>query len=474
MPPKATAGGKAAANSLPKMAPFEILQPVFQWLLGMNIMQPNYAAKKKGGSVLLTQPAALAFQTGHVLYYVAYNVLYNKGLPMTAQIFGSPGETLPRESVEYNWQSLNDVFGTLGLTLPTDTVTRLVAGDAPTHVELLYEFYNGFSGQPAVGTTADTKDGDSKKPGGKQSKDGKPAPTAAPGAGKGDATAETGGSGSGGSSPKQSLKGKEDAKAPPPKGKAGKKPPKNSEAEDALALMRKSSSKRLLQRLDPREGATSVDTGKRMKTAEDYLQEAREKFAAKKAKEEEERAKKEQAAQEALALRQRMNQQLGFGDSERRIDLKEMTASVPTVVREFSNRGVVMFCHNLVLEMLDDVEDGVAKERLERKAQQREKVRLQALERKNNGHRLVDVSCSVHVPRHANHALFLQMKSLVMDHIVNLALSPNVREELANREAARKHELSLIRDLYSHATEKAQPVRPRKIFYVEQKEADER
>ena len=125
---------------------------------------------------------------------------------------------------------------------------------------------------------------------------------------------------------------------------------------------------------------------------------------------------------------------------------------LPASLKEAPNRHVALFCHDIVMDVVDYVISGDARHDLEEAYLQKQQLRKSMEERRVGGRRLVDAPTAVRVPRHADHRLVLFCKDIVIG-IVKEALRDDILEVLVERDHRRAIDRHIVHSMYSRFEE---------------------
>ena len=119
-----------------------------------------------------------------------------------------------------------------------------------------------------------------------------------------------------------------------------------------------------------------------------------------------------------------------------------------SLLRQFQNRAVVLFCFKVVTNILETVMTGAAQAELLRQEAAKERARFVAQRRKEEGSRLLDNASPLHLAPGTDRALALQMSSIVME-IVQASTKDGIIDELIVRDTERQKQRELVKNIYA-------------------------
>lgn len=201
--------------------------------------------------------------------------------------------------------------------------------------------------------------------------------------------------------------------------------------------------------VDPsnRSGAVSVDQGKARLTkqrreagAEEQRFDAFKDLERIKKRRAEKIAKEKEEAERLALVEQRMKanrEKLSAMNDARKGLLDELNISnapLPCYL-QFTNRGTVQFCHQVVLTIIQSVVQGEAQELLLARELERKKARELALKRRQDGDRFVPLGL-VTVPREADHRSVVLCKAIVYE-LIAFSMLPETKLLVEKREKER-------------------------------------
>jgi hypothetical protein len=390
----------------------ELSDSVFKWLKALNVFQDAHVAKKKKTSFVMTPEATKAILSGHAVYYATCYFCQLKGIPVTQQPEGSPGADISSDAAHYNWSIVCQLLG-----------NGLGVGLSPDHRMLL--------GNRDPGIIADLLSTLSKK---------LTPPTA----------------------PKQPHT---TSLSPEPKGKRSR----STDPTDRTGAVSVDQGKaRIARRKRQQEQDGAADesgTFDVFKDLERIRKKREEKLQRQRELEEREKEKTERFMKE---MREKLSQ-----DQRSGLSLIDVTASPLPCFKEFANKNAVHICHDILNGILREIYTGEAQAWLQKKEQDRRQAQETRKNRRQDGRDSmvpsVAAAPAVTAEKGIDHRVLLMCKDLCYE-LVDRATNPNIRDDLAKREAARQ--AASTKALLEHA-ERLYERRPegRKKFHEERLDA---
>lgn len=373
----------------------EVTHGIFEWLKSIHVMQDEHIAKKKKTSNVMTAETTRAILSGHVAYYAACYFLSQKGVSVTQSLVGTPGDVIPQEAVHYNWSTVCEMLATLGVGLSPDHRMLLGNSDPGIINDLLLTMSKKL-----------TLNGTSASSAGARQVARSPSPT--------------------------KSKKRLDVDGVDPTNRTG-------------AVSVDQGKQRILKRRHKKEGDSDASPSDPQGAATskfdifqdlERIRKKREEKLAKQ-KEQEERAKE-------LELKVKELREKSVGEVKRTL-LSEIDITSPPLpcFTEFSNRGAVHFCLEIVNEILKDVQSGEAAKRIQARELEKRKSREIAARR---GHDRFLAGGLVTTDRNADHRNVVMCRELVY-YIIKLSTLPETKEQLLKKELEQQAALQRAKEI---------------------------